>query len=182
MDKEGSFKKILAIIDFISTVGMYASGIGISIMALFITLEIAGRHLLGYSMLIVDEWSGYLLVIVTFLGLVYTMKTNGFLQIEFFLNRLSPKPRRILHIVLISLALAYSVLIAYKLILHTWSSYSTGQVSISISQTPLYIPQVFMPIGMFLLILQLIREGAQSVFDLVQEIPMNQKAKRDKIP
>ncbi len=179
MNKIMAFKKSLAVIDFLSRIGMYASGIGISVMALLITLEIAGRHLFGYSMLIVDEWSGYLLVIVTFLGLAYTMKTNGFLQIEFFLNRLSPRQRSIFHVVLLFLALLYSVLIDYKLILHVWSSYTTGQVSISISQTPLYIPQLFMPVGMSLLILQLLREGAQAIFDLFQNTPVTQDTRSD---
>jgi TRAP-type C4-dicarboxylate transport system permease small subunit len=182
MTRKEAFKKFLVVIDFLSTAGMYASGIGISLMALFITLEIAGRHLFGYSMLIVDEWSGYLLVIVTFLGLAYTLKTKGFLQIEFFLNRLSPRLRSIFNAVLILLALLYSLVIQYKLIVHVWSSYTTGQVSISISQTPLYIPQLFMPVGMSLLILQLIKEGAHAVFDLVQENSDKQKPGRDNIP
>lgn len=173
---------MLAAIDFLSTAGMYFSGIGIFCMALFITLEITARHLFGHSLLIVDEWSGYLLVMVTFLGLAYTMKTNGFLQIEFFLNRLSLRRRRVFHFALILLALIYAILIDYKLMLHTWSSYVTGQVSISISQTPLYIPQLFMPFGMSLLVLELLREGILSVLELLEPGIPNRRARRDRIP
>lgn len=161
------FKRGLRIISLFSTVGMYVAGVGILIMALLITTEVVGRHLFGFSMLVVDEWSGYLLVMVTFLGLAYTMKTNGFLQIEFLLNRLEPKQKKIFHIFLISIALFYSILIDHKLIAHTWSSYSTGLVSVSISETPLFIPQLFMPLGMSLLVLELFREGVLSIRDLI---------------
>ena len=182
MKTNRALTKFLAAIDFLSTAGMYISGIGISCMAMFITLEIADRHLFGHSLLIVDEWSGYLLVIVTFLGLAYTMKTNGFLQIEFFLNRLSLRSRRVFHFALVLLALLYAVLIDYRLMLYAWSSYVTGQVSISISQTPLYIPQLFMPLGMSVLVLELLREGIRSVLALLEPGNPNGQARRDRIP
>lgn len=167
MKTDAVFKRGLRIISLFSTVGMYVAGVGILMMALLITAEIVGRHLFGFSMLVVDEWSGYLLVAVTFLGLAYTMKTNGFLQIEFLLNRLGPKQRRIFHIFLISIAFSYSILIDHKLIAYTWASYSTGLVSVSISQTPLFIPQLFMPLGMSLLVLELLRQGVLSIRDLI---------------
>jgi TRAP-type C4-dicarboxylate transport system permease small subunit len=163
MKTDAVFKRGLGIISLFSTVGMYVAGFGILIMAVLITTEIVGRHLFGFSILVVDEWSGYLLVMVTFLGLAYTMKTNGFLQIEFLLNRLSPKQRRIFHTFLISVAFFYSILIDHKLITYTWSSYATGLVSVSISQTPLFIPQLFMPLGMTLLALELLRQGVLSL-------------------
>lgn len=173
---------MLAAIDFLSTAGMYVSGIGVFCMALFITLEITSRHLFGYSLLVVDEWSGYLLVFVTFLGLAYTMKSNGFLQIEFFLNRLPSRSRRVFHFVLILLALLYGILIDYRLMSYTWSSYVTGQVSISISQTPLYIPRLFMPLGMSLLVLELLRESILSLLDLSEADRPNRQKGRDRVP
>ena len=158
---------ILKLIERLSTAGMYVSGIGVFIMSILITIEILGRYFFGFSLLIVDEWSGYLLVMVTFLGLAYTMQTRGFLQIEFLLNRLSYRKRHLFNLFLILLALVYSFIIGWKLILYTWSNYSAGIVSVSISQTPLYIPQLFMPLGMALLILQLISEAIRSILRLM---------------
>lgn len=162
---------ILNLIERLSTAGMYVSGIGVFIMSILITVEILGRYFFGFSLLIVDEWSGYLLVMVTFLGLAYTMQTRGFLQIEFLLNRLSYRKRHLFNLFLILLALVYSLIIGWKLILYTWSNYSAGIVSVSISQTPLYIPQLFMPLGMALLILQLINEAIRSILGLIGLIP-----------
>ena len=180
MKTDAVFKRGLGIISLFSTAGMYLAGFGIFVMALLITTEIVGRHLFGFSILVVDEWSGYLLVMVTFLGLAYTMKTNGFLQIEFLLNRLRPKQRRIFHIFLISVAFFYSILIDHKLITYTWSSYATGLVSVSISQTPLFIPQLFMPLGMTLLALELLRQGVLSLRDLLSFDPNNTQNRNNK--
>ena len=162
---------ILNLIERLSTAGMYVSGIGVFIMSILITIEILGRYFFGFSLLIVDEWSGYLLVMVTFLGLAYTMQTRGFLQIEFLLNRLSYRKRHLFNLFLILLALVYSFIIGWKLVLYTWSNYSAGIVSVSISQTPLYIPQLFMPLGMALLILQLINEAIRSILRLIELLP-----------
>lgn len=158
---------ILNLIERLSTAGMYVSGIGVFIMSILITIEILGRYFFGFSLLVVDEWSGYLLVMVTFLGLAYTMQSKGFLQIEFLLNRLSRRKRNLFNLFLILLALVYSFIIGWKLILYTWSNYSAGTVSVSISQTPLYIPQLFMPLGVALLILQLINEAVRSILRLM---------------
>ena len=158
---------ILNLIERLSTAGMYVSGIGVFIMSILITIEILGRYFFGFSLLVVDEWSGSLLVMVTFLGLAYTMQSKGFLQIEFLLNRLSRRKRNLFNLFLILLALVYSFIIGWKLILYTWSNYSAGTVSVSISQTPLYIPQLFMPLGVALLILQLINEAVRSILRLM---------------
>jgi TRAP-type C4-dicarboxylate transport system permease small subunit len=167
MQRQKVLDKILGAIGLLSTVGMYVSGVGVFIMSVLITIEITGRYLFGFSLLVVDEWSGYLLVIVTFLGLAYTMKTKGFLQIDFLINGLSQRSRHLFNIFLVLIALAYSFVIGWKLVIYTWLNYSTGAVSVSISQTPLYIPQLFMPLGIFLLVLELIREAITSIQDLM---------------
>jgi len=173
-------RTLLKIISSLSTVGMYISGAGILIMALIITFEVIGRYLLGFSLLVADEWSGYLMVAVTFLGLAYTMKEKGFLRMKLLTNRLSQKKRSFLNIFLILIALAYSVLIDYKLFLFAYSSYSRGYSSVSIFQTPLYIPQIFMSLGMTLLVLELLREGLQSFYQWIAPNAHYQKGRNKK--
>jgi TRAP-type C4-dicarboxylate transport system permease small subunit len=95
------------------------------------------------------------------------METRGFLQIEFLINRLSTRQNRLFQVFLTLLALIYSLIVEYKLITYTWSSYSAGIVSISISQTPLFIPQLSMPLGMMVLILELLKEAVQYTDELL---------------
>jgi len=169
MRSEKIIQRSLGIISLLSTIGMYISGVGIFVMSLLITIEIAGRYVLGFSLLVADEWSGYLLVIVTFLGLAYTMRAKGFMQMELLTKRLAPRKRNLLTVFLVIVALIYSILIEYRLILIAWSSYSTKYVSVSMAQTPLFIPQLFMPLGMMLLILELLREGFQSLHAVITD-------------
>ena len=154
-------------ISFLTKTGMYLSGIATVVMALFMMFEVVVRQFFGFSTMVADEWPSYLLVFCTFFGLAYTMETKGFLQVEFLLGVLSGKTQRLLHAFLILLALAYSVLLDYHLISYVYASYSKGIVSISISQTPLYIPQVFMPIGMTFLVLELMKEWIHSLIELI---------------
>jgi TRAP-type C4-dicarboxylate transport system permease small subunit len=169
MTSEKIIQRSLGVISLLSTIGMYISGVGIFVMSVLITIEIAGRYVFGFSLLVVDEWSGYLLVIVTFLGLAYTMRAKGFMQMELLTKRLTPRKRNLLTIFLVIVALSYSILIDYRLILIAWSSYSTKYVSVSMAQTPLYIPQLFMPLGMMLLMLELLREGFQSLYAVITD-------------
>ena len=166
MLRRDASKACAMIISLLTKSGMYLSGVAILLMALFVTFEVVARTLLGFSTLVADEWPSYLLVFSTFLGLAYTMESRGFLQVEFFLKMLSPKHNKLLHSFLLSLGLMYSIVLDYYLIHHASISYSRGIVSISLSQTPLYIPQLLMPIGMTIFVLQLMKLSIQSFFDL----------------
>ena len=162
-----AFKVYTAIISFLTRVGMYLSGLSILVMAVFVTFEVVARTCFGFSTLVADEWSAYLLAFATFLGLSYTMESKGFMQVDFILGRLSQKHNKMLRFLLLFLALMYSILLDYYLISHTFASYSRKIVSTSLSQTPLYIPQLSMPIGMTLFVFELIKEWIRSMFDLL---------------
>ena len=71
----------------LSKLGSWISGIAIMIMIFLITLEVVGRKLFGFSTLVSDEFSGYLLVVITFMGAAYTLKTKGFTRMEVIYNR-----------------------------------------------------------------------------------------------
>ena len=153
-------------ISVLTKMGMYFSAAAIFFMSLFITFEVVSRRFFGFSTLIADEWAGYLLVFVTFFGLAYTMKTRGFLQVELVITRLSGRRSQALHLILLTMALFYSIVMEYELVIYTWSTYVKNIKSVSISQTPLYLPQLFMPSGMIIFILELMAEWFQSAFAL----------------
>jgi TRAP-type C4-dicarboxylate transport system permease small subunit len=77
---------------------------------------------------------------------------------------------------LLFLALIYSILLDCYLIHYTFASYSREIVSTSLSQTPLYIPQLVMPIGMTLFVFELIKEWIYTLFNLLTaDAPSNPK-------
>ena len=114
--------------------------------------------MLGFSTMLADEFSGYLFVVITFMGAAYTFKLKGFTRVEMIYGRFKGGNRRIVSFLIILVAMIYLVIIDYWLWVYSASSYRSGMTSISIVQTPLYIPQVFMAIGVTLLLCEVVIE------------------------
>jgi len=144
--------RIKRAVDFFSALGLWVSGLAILFMILLITIEVIGRRVLSFSTLVADEFSAYLLVIITFMGAAYTLKTGGFTRMEVVYNRFRGKGRWIIDFVFNLVSFLFLCIIDYWLWVHIISDYRSGITSISILQTPLFIPKLFVGVGgMFLL-------------------------------
>jgi TRAP-type transport system small permease protein len=144
----------------LTNLGLWTSGLAVFFMVFLITLEVAGRKLFGFSTLVADEFSGYLLVVTTFMGGAYTLKTKGFTRMETIYNRFRGGSRWMIDLVFNLVSLVFIIIVDYWLWVHILSSYRSGLTSISIFQTPLYIPQLFMGIGVTFLLFQVVLEIA----------------------
>jgi TRAP-type C4-dicarboxylate transport system permease small subunit len=151
---------IQRIIALLTNLGLWISGVAVLFMVFLITLEVAGRKLFGFSTLVADEFSGYLLVVTTFMGGAYTLKTKGFTRMETIYNRFKGGSRWLIDLAFNVVSLLLLIIVGYWLWVHILSSYRSGLTSISIFQTPLYIPQLFMGIGVTLLVFQVVLEIA----------------------
>jgi TRAP-type transport system small permease protein len=138
----------------LTNLGLWTSGIAVLFMILLITLEVAGRKLFGFSTLVADEFSGYLLVITTFMGGAYTLKMKGFTRMETIYNRFKGVSRWLIDLAFNLVSLVFLGIVDYWVWVHIFSSYQSGLTSISIFQTPLYIPQLFMGIGATMLLFE----------------------------
>lgn len=145
-------------ISFFSSLGLWISGIAVLLMTLLITVEVVGRRVLNFTTLIADEFSGYLLVVITFMGAAYTLKSGGFTRMELVYNQFKTTGRRALDFFFNLVSLAFLIILDYWLWDHIISNYRSGMASISILQTPLYIPKLFMGVGATLLLFQVILE------------------------
>ncbi len=151
---------IQRIIVLLTNLGLWISGIAVLFMIFLITLEVAGRKLFGFSTLVADEFSGYLLVVTTFMGGAYTLTTKGFTRMEVIYNRFKGGSRWMIDLAFNLVSLVFLMIVDYWAWVHVLSSYRSGLTSISIFQTPLYIPQLFMGIGVTFLVLQVMLEIA----------------------
>jgi TRAP-type C4-dicarboxylate transport system permease small subunit len=152
------------VISFLSKLGSWISGIAIMIMIFLITLEVVGRKLFGFSTLVADEFSGYLLVVITFMGAAYTLKMKGFTRMDVIYNRFKGRDRWVIDLVFSLVSLLFLIIVDYWLWVHIISSYRSRMTSISILQTPLYIPQLFMGIGVTFLVLEVVLELVTLLF------------------
>jgi len=147
-------KIIERVITFLSKLSAWISGIFVILMVLLITLEVAGRKFFGFSTLVSDEFSGYMLVLITFMGAAYTVKTEGFTRMEVIYLRSKGRGRWVLNFLIYLIALIFLVITDYWIWAFVLSSYRAEIRSISITQTPLFIPQIFMGVGVTLLVFE----------------------------
>ena len=83
---------------------------------------------------------------------------------ELVYRRFQGKGRWVVDTAIHMISLVYLAIITYWLGAYVLSSYRSGVTSISIVQTPLYIPRLFMLIGVLLLVLQV----AAKLIDLLK--------------
>ena len=134
-----------------STIGLYLAGFCLITMMLIITAEVIVRQFFNFSLYVVDEYSGYLLVALVFFGVGHSFSTGSMIRVTFLRDAMSSGVRNTLSIVFSTLCLLYSVILAFQYARLIYSSYSRG-IGSAFSGTPTYIPQISMTIGMIILI------------------------------
>jgi TRAP-type C4-dicarboxylate transport system permease small subunit len=132
-------------------------------MMVLITLEVIFRDFFNFSFQFTDEVSGYLLVAITFLSISVSLRDGALFRVEFLYHRLVPRSRHLAQFLFDLLSLAFGVILDYQLFRHVMSTWERNMVAPTLLATPLYIPQIVMPVGVSLMILVLLGEIGQDV-------------------
>ncbi|WP_374445468.1 TRAP transporter small permease subunit [Stella sp.] len=142
----------------------------IAMMAL-ITLEVICRSFLGFSLTIVDETCGYLVVALLFLGAAYSLREQALLRVEFIIVALPRRLRAWVELLFDAAALGFALVILYQLARVAFSSWERGMVAPTLMETPIWLPQLAMPAGSLLLVLGLAAEIARDLRRIAGERP-----------
>ena len=140
----------------INKIFLYLAVATVIIMALIITVEVVARSAFNTSTMIADEYSGYCLAALTFFGGAYTLSQDGFLKVEILYNRFRGVYKKIVDTFNGVIALVYMSFVIYFCSLVFYNSLVNHIVSITISQTPLALPQSVMVIGSVLLFVEIV--------------------------
>lgn len=134
----------------------WMSGLCIALAALLIISEIASRIVLDSSLQITDEYTGYLMAVSSMLGLGYVEKNHGHIRMDliYLLQARFPRAIRVVRIWAYAVATLFSGYLACVGWRLFYQSYLYGSKSMQISETPLAIPQFFIPLGAVALLLQ----------------------------
>jgi TRAP-type C4-dicarboxylate transport system permease small subunit len=149
-------RKILAAVDKLNSGLGFLSGCCIACGAILIITEIFSRSILQKSLLVADEYTGYLMAASSFLGLGFVEMKHGHIRMDLIDLLSSRFPRmiaafRIAAYVAASVFALYLAYVGWKLF---QQSYAYGSKSMQISETPLAIPQFLAPLGAIALFLQ----------------------------
>lgn len=127
-------------------------------MVLIVSAEVICRQLFGVSLQITYEVAGYLLAALTFFGLGISLRGGGLFRVEFVYMWIPSLARLVLQLLYDFVSLGFSLILDYQLFRQVSSSYARGYAEPTILATPLYIPQMVMPIGVTLMIVVLLVE------------------------
>lgn len=137
----------------VSKLGAFLASLLLVGLTCLILTEIIGRSFFDYSTMLADEYSGYLYLALVFLGLAYTFDENEHIRINLIISKLSKSKNRTIDIVVSAMLLAILLYAIYYTYALTYDSYEMEMVSEGVSETPIYLTQIPMFIGIFLFIL-----------------------------
>lgn len=120
-----------------------------------IMLEILLRSL-GKSTFIMDEYIGYAVAIMTFLGLPYVLERGGLIRVSLILDRVPRKYHWPLELFSSVITASCFIWISLFWFQNVQRSYSRGVTSDTLAETPIWLPEGAVLIGMWLISLTLV--------------------------
>ncbi len=146
--------RLLKGVEFLSAAGAALSGLTFVLMVLLILAEVFLRTFMEKSTLIASEYSGYALATMIYLGLGFTFKEGAHIRITFLGDRLKGLCRHILEICCTCVAGALCAMSSVFLWDMVVVSQKRGAVAYTVAETPLWIPQAIILVGMVIMTLQ----------------------------
>lgn len=119
------------------------------------------------SLLVTDEIAGYLNAAVIFLGLAWTLREGGFIRVELLYDRAAGGLKQLLRWLIVLTATAFTAVALWVCIRQVVYAFDRDTRAVSIIDTPEWIPQSVMVLGLAVLLLQLVAW----VVDRVRHIP-----------
>ena len=128
------------------------------VLILLLTLiQVVGR-VLGLTIVDAGEIAGYAMAASIFLALAYTLREGGHIRVSLLVSHVGPQVRRVLEVLCLLCFSALAIFLTYSSINFVHDSYTFGDVSTGMIVVPLWIPQLPMALGTFLLAMALVQE------------------------
>jgi TRAP-type C4-dicarboxylate transport system permease small subunit len=131
------------------------SGLAIVAILIIVCVETVLRQLQA-SLLVTDEVAGYLNAAAIFLGLAWTLREGGFIRVEILYDRTTGALRQALRWLIVLTATAFTAVLLWVCARHVVYAYDRDTRAVSILDTPEWIPQTVMVVGLAVLLLQLL--------------------------
>jgi C4-dicarboxylate transporter, DctM subunit len=143
------------------------SGILILLNGVFCTFEVVSRYFFNAPTIWVMEITIYLIVASTFLALAYVLMEKAHVRVDSIVNYLSPRTAVTLEVCTSALAILYCLVLVWEGTKLTLTAYGTWEVSPTLLKVPMFIPQLFIPLGGLLLTIQFIRYFGSLLKDVI---------------
>ncbi len=159
---------------FLNRVGALIAIALIVYMLAHILVEISLRFF-GHSTYILDEYIGYAVATMSFLGLPYVLEKGGLIRVSLLLERIPVNKRWPLEFFSSLLTAGCFVWLSTFWMQNVQRSYSRGVVSETLAETPIWIPEGAILIGMWLISMTLIVRALKILVLRAQYLPVANK-------
>lgn len=159
-------RRLFSIIEGVANIGGYFAGWLVPVMMVLILIEVFMRYVINQPLMVGDEFSAYLLVVLTFLGAAYTWKEKGHVRITAMTSRLPPKVKQWARLITLIFAFTFAVILSQGGCHFMAFSFRFGLSSATWLHTPLQVPQMTIFIGFILLALLLITQIAKAIVNI----------------
>jgi TRAP-type C4-dicarboxylate transport system permease small subunit len=119
------------------------------------------------SLQVADEIAGYLNAAAIFLGLAWTLREGGFIRVELLYDRAVGHFKQALRWLIVLTATAFTAITLWVCTRQVIYAFDSDTRAVSIIETPEWIPQSVMVLGLAVLLLQLLAW----IVDRVRRIP-----------
>lgn len=141
---------------FILGLGVIAGGLLVAFLAAMVATEVIARSVFNISLMVADEYSGYIVVALVFLGIPYALFHDALLRVDFIFERLKGKGRIVAALLFDLVSLLVTCVLGWYLTRMVLTTFERGTFSSTPAMTPLWIPQAVMPLGILLIVIILL--------------------------
>ena len=139
----------------IAYLGGYYSGWLVPLMMMLVVVEVFMRYVLHQPLMVADEFSAYMLVALSYLGMAYTWRQGGHVRVTVLVSRLPSRASswiRLMGLILVLIFMIELDRVGYKMIVYALKINLRSSTWLMV---PLFWPQLTVFIGFVLLTLLL---------------------------
>ncbi|EPR32754.1 Tripartite ATP-independent periplasmic transporter DctQ component [Alkalidesulfovibrio alkalitolerans DSM 16529] len=153
--------RFIVIVEGLSKGTALLSALALACLAALTLAEIGARALFGMSLMVTTEYGGYLLLAAVSLGFGLTLRDGALIRITMIRRLLPPAARKGMDVFACAGGLAVSIFILWHSARMVADHKRLDILADSMAETPLWIPQLLVPIGFSLFALQLLATAAR---------------------
>ena len=142
------------------------SGWLVPVIMSLVLVEVLTRYVIHRPLMLADEFSAYMLVAISFLGMAYTQSVRGHVRITALTSRLPKRTQSWFRVVTLLLGIIFTAILVWASYQYLVMSFNLGLRSETHLRIPLRWIQMTLIIGFSVMGLLLARDFGQAIMNL----------------
>lgn len=138
-------------------------------MFLIVLFDVVYRTLFHASIVSAVELGGYALAFLSFYGMTWTYRQDGFIRVDLLYGKIRGVMKKIIDAVLHAILAAYFIFVVKYFWDFVVYSYNRNLISLDVMATPLWIPRLVIAIGATLFVIVAIWDFIRSIIVIFQK-------------